>query len=47
MPVRGFSSASLPNCCPDVRTTLTWQWTDTGYRLASPVPPHVKGPAAG
>jgi hypothetical protein len=46
LPVRGFSSTSVPNCCPDVQTTLVWQWNGSGYRLVSTVPPHVKLPGA-
>lgn len=47
LPVAGFSSGSLPNCCPDVRATLVWRWSGSKYELVSPIPPHVKGPAFG
>jgi hypothetical protein len=30
--VNGFSSAAVPNCCPDVHETLTWHWTASGYQ---------------
>jgi hypothetical protein len=30
--VNGFSSPSVPNCCPDVHTTLSWHWTASGYQ---------------
>jgi len=42
MTVDGFSSTSVANCCPDVHTTLVWQWTGgAAYKLVSAVPPHV------
>ncbi|MDQ1467924.1 MAG: hypothetical protein QOH10_2339 [Actinomycetota bacterium] len=44
LPVSGFSSNSLPNCCPDVRTTLRWRWTSSSYQLVSAIPPHIKYP---
>jgi hypothetical protein len=44
LPVSGFSSRSLPNCCPDVQTTLRWSWTGSDYRLESAIPPHIKYP---
>jgi hypothetical protein len=47
LPVYGFSSASIPNCCPDVRTTLVWHWSGSRYELVSAVPPHVTRPAYG
>ena len=46
LPVYGFSSASIPNCCPDVRATLVWHWTAGRYELVSSVPPHLPGPAS-
>jgi hypothetical protein len=30
--VNGFSSSAVPNCCPDVHTTLSWHWTGSGYQ---------------
>jgi hypothetical protein len=30
--VNAFSSAAVPNCCPDVHKTLTWHWTSSGYQ---------------
>jgi hypothetical protein len=45
--VRGFSSDSVPNCCPDVPATLNWDWTGTTYEQYGTVPPHVPGPAFG
>lgn len=45
--VGGFSSDSVPNCCPDVHTSLDWSWTGSGYELTSTVPGHVPGPAFG
>jgi hypothetical protein len=30
--VNGFSSPTVPNCCPDVHRTLTWHWTGSGYQ---------------
>ena len=44
LPVSGFSSSSLPNCCPDVNATLVWNWTGSSYQLVSSVPAHVPGP---
>jgi hypothetical protein len=44
LPVAGFSSNALPNCCPDVRTTLRWRWTGSSYRLVSAIPPHIPYP---
>jgi hypothetical protein len=44
MPAYGFSSNNVPNCCPDVRTTLAWRWNGSGYVLTSPVPAHVRLP---
>jgi hypothetical protein len=43
VPVNGFSSSSVPNCCPDVHATLTWSWTSAGYHLDTPIPPHHAG----
>lgn len=43
MPVAGFSSNSVPNCCPDVRTTLVWVWNGSNYQMTSGVPPHITG----
>jgi hypothetical protein len=45
--VAGFSSTSLPNCCPDIRATLVWHWTGARYQLGSPIPPHVRNSAFG
>jgi hypothetical protein len=45
--VAGFSSSSLPNCCPDVRATLVWHWTGSRYQLSSSIPPHVRNSAFG
>jgi hypothetical protein len=42
LPVGGFSSLSVPNCCPDVHATLVWRWTGSQYRLASSVPAHFE-----
>jgi hypothetical protein len=47
IPVFGFSSASLPHCCPDVQATLVWRWTGSHYELVSSVPQHVPGPPYG
>ena len=47
IPVAGFSSNSVPNCCPDVQTTLSWTWDGAGYRLTSDVPRHVTGVPGG
>ena len=47
LPVAGFSSTALPNCCPDVHTTLIWRWTGSKYRLATPIPPHANAVAFG
>jgi hypothetical protein len=47
MNVAGFSSATVPNCCPDVHTQLVWRWTGSGYQLVSTVPPHARIPIAG
>jgi hypothetical protein len=33
--VNGFSSTAVPNCCPDVHTTLTWHWTGSGYQAGA------------
>jgi hypothetical protein len=41
MRVDGYSSDSVPRCCPDVHTTLVWRWTPSGETLVSTVPPHV------
>jgi hypothetical protein len=30
--VNGFSSLSVPNCCPDIHTTLTWHWAGSAYQ---------------
>jgi hypothetical protein len=35
MRVYGFSSASIPNCCPDVIRVLTWRWTGSGFSRSS------------
>jgi hypothetical protein len=42
LPVDGFSSLSVPNCCPDVRATLVWRWTGSQYQLTSSVPAHFE-----
>jgi hypothetical protein len=47
LPVAGFSSINVPNCCPDVETTLTWAWDGTRYRLTSDVPRHITGGPGG
>jgi hypothetical protein len=44
MPANGFSANNVPRCCPDVRTTLAWHWSGSGYQLVSTVPPHVRLP---
>jgi hypothetical protein len=41
LPVSGFSSTSVANCCPDVHATLQWRWSASGYQLASVVPAHL------
>lgn len=41
LPVRGYSSASVAHCCPDVEATLVWNWTGSQYELVSTVPPHA------
>jgi hypothetical protein len=47
LPVAGFSSNAIPNCCPDVRTTLAWRWTGSTYQLLSSIPQHIKVAAFG
>jgi hypothetical protein len=36
--VLGFSSDTVPICCPDLRRTYTWEWRDDRY-VAIPGPP--------
>jgi hypothetical protein len=47
LPVNGFSTSSVPRCCPDVHATLVWHWTGLQYALVSSVPPHVLLPGVG
>jgi len=47
LPVFGFSSDSVPNCCPDVHASLDWSWNGSRYELTSTVPAHQPGPAFG
>jgi hypothetical protein len=44
MNVFGFSSNNVPNCCPDVRTTLVWRWNGSSYQLVGQEPAHVTLP---
>jgi hypothetical protein len=32
--LHGFSSTTVPNCCPDVSTTATWTWSATGLNAS-------------
>ena len=45
LPVYGFSSATVPNCCPDVHASLNWSWSGSRYELVGSEPAHVPGPA--
>ena len=47
LPVNGFSTSSVPRCCPDVHATLVWRWTGPRYALVSSVPPHLLFPRGG
>jgi hypothetical protein len=44
LPAYGFTTSSVPRCCPDVQTTLVWQWNGSDYALTSAVPPHLLFP---
>jgi hypothetical protein len=44
LPVNGFSSTSVANCCPDVHTTLTWNWLGAGYVPTGTPPFHITYP---
>jgi hypothetical protein len=47
LPVNGFSTSSVPRCCPDVHATLVWRWIGPRYALVSSVPPHLLFPRGG
>ncbi|MFC8349359.1 hypothetical protein [Streptomyces sp. NPDC057280] len=32
----GYSSASVPSCCPDVRTSAKWQWKNGTFLRSTP-----------
>ncbi|MDO0928495.1 hypothetical protein QQY24_24915 [Streptomyces sp. TG1A-8] len=36
----GYSSADVPNCCPDVRTPAKWQWNGTAFVRSTPAGAH-------
>lgn len=40
LPAFGYSSGDIPRCCPDVTTTLTWQWQDGQYVATGSPPAH-------
>lgn len=42
--VYGYSSASVPHCCPDLHPTLRWQWSGGQYVAATAEPPHHQLP---
>lgn len=44
--VYGYSRASIPHCCPDIHTTLTWSWSGGTYMATGPAPTHVQLPAS-
>ena len=44
LPADGFSSDTVPRCCPDVHTALTWRWNGDRYVLDGTPPPHVTFP---
>jgi hypothetical protein len=45
--VVGYSSDSVPRCCPDLHTTLTWTWDGNKYVSVKPEPGHKQLPAPG
>ncbi|MFC7992224.1 hypothetical protein ACFUV2_23220 [Streptomyces pilosus] len=32
----GYSSADVPSCCPDVRESVKWRWTDGAFVRSAP-----------
>lgn len=45
--VAGYSSNTVPRCCPDLTTALQWTWSGQDYVLNSPEPTHVTLPSPG
>lgn len=43
--VYGYSTESVPRCCPDIHTNLTWNWSSGEYVAAGPEPSHTRLPA--
>ncbi|WP_256104643.1 hypothetical protein [Streptomyces sp. ODS05-4] len=44
----GYSSPSVPRCCPDTRQTVTWHWRDGAFQRTAgdPVDPAAPSPRA-
>ncbi|WP_369388236.1 hypothetical protein AB5J72_12040 [Streptomyces sp. CG1] len=36
----GYSSAAVPNCCPDLKTPVTWQWNGNAFIRSTPSDAH-------
>ncbi|MEU2063612.1 hypothetical protein [Streptomyces sp. NPDC013455] len=36
----GYSSDSVPSCCPDVKTPATWQWNGRAFLRSTPAGAH-------
>jgi hypothetical protein len=36
----GYSSDAVPNCCPDVKTPVTWQWSGSTFVRSTPADTH-------
>ncbi|MGW1288160.1 hypothetical protein ACWD4N_31900 [Streptomyces sp. NPDC002586] len=36
----GYSSAAVPNCCPDLKTPVTWKWSGNAFVRSTPTDAH-------
>jgi hypothetical protein len=36
----GYSSDAVPNCCPDVKTPVTWKWSGSTFIRSTPADTH-------
>lgn len=43
--VYGYSTDSVPRCCPDLHPTLSWTWRQGKYVATGPEPTHARLPS--
>jgi hypothetical protein len=36
----GYSSSAVPNCCPDLKTPVKWQWNGSAFVRSTPASAH-------